>query len=136
MENTVLWTPDLSIGVNEIDEQHKEMIARVNELQTAVREGRGEAELGRIIDFAAEYVYFHFNAEEEVMKSSGYPAYDAHKTIHDSFVQDLVRIMKDFEASKNDGELVIRVAKGLDKWIRDHIKQVDQELGVFLKARQ
>lgn len=136
METVFRWTPDLSIGVHEIDTQHQQMMARVSQLQEAVQEGRGETELVSIIEFAAEYVFHHFNAEEQIMLSTEFPAYEKHKAIHDEFVDELVQIVKHFEKGTKRGDLVIRIAQNLDQWIRNHIQGMDQELGAFLKARQ
>jgi len=135
MSETFAWTPDMSVGVALIDDQHKEMFKRFNQLREAVQAGRGEEELGKIIEFAAEYVYFHFRAEEEVMKTHEYPGYAGHKKVHDGFVLDLANIMKEFEAGDNDAQLVIKVTNRLGDWIRQHIEKMDKELGEYISSK-
>ena len=41
MRQQVEWTKDLATGVNEIDDQHKELLKNMNELLVACRHGKG-----------------------------------------------------------------------------------------------
>jgi hemerythrin len=41
------WTPDLSVGIDRIDQQHKKIVALLNELYEASRPGRGGKRWGK-----------------------------------------------------------------------------------------
>lgn len=36
-----LWTPDLAVGVGEIDRQHQQLFGQIDQLVTALQQGRG-----------------------------------------------------------------------------------------------
>ena len=68
------WTNDLSAGVEQIDSQHKELIARINTLLDAMKQGRGRTEVGQTVSFLSDYVATHFGEEEKYMTSFCYPS--------------------------------------------------------------
>jgi hemerythrin len=69
----IVWTDGLSVGVKVIDQQHQEMIKRINRLLDAMQGGKGGKETEGAIEFLEEYVVVHFGAEEELMKSTPIP---------------------------------------------------------------
>jgi len=54
------WTQNLSIGVAEIDNQHKELFKRINNLLDAISQGKGKQELFAVLEFLEDYSKFHF----------------------------------------------------------------------------
>ena len=54
------WESHLSVGVDEIDEQHKLLIDKFNEFMLAYQEERGSDEMYRLFLFLDEYVISHF----------------------------------------------------------------------------
>ncbi len=61
------WTGDLAVGINKIDEQHRELFKRINDLLLAIREQRCRAEIDKTIEFLDDYARFHFSEEEQRM---------------------------------------------------------------------
>ncbi|NIS21839.1 MAG: hemerythrin family protein, partial [Thermoplasmata archaeon] len=93
----IAWTPDLATGVELIDEQHKQLIDRMNELDRAVRFSRGVPKIIKTLDFLIEYTDFHFGTEEKNMVELKYPEYEDHKENHAEFVHTLKNLEMDFE---------------------------------------
>ena len=60
------WTEDLATGVNKIDNQHKELFKRINNLLEACNQGRGKNEVEKVIKFLDDYVIIHFSEEENI----------------------------------------------------------------------
>ena len=83
----LLWKDDLATGVETIDEQHKELFARIEKLLDACNQGKGKAEVANTVDFLAEYIEIHFRDEEQIQKNSGFPEFEAHKALHDQWVK-------------------------------------------------
>ena len=81
----IKWTDELSVGVVEIDNQHKELISRVSGLLSAMSKGKGKSEVAETLDFLADYVVVHFNTEERIMKEREYPGLDHHRRQHAVF---------------------------------------------------
>jgi len=80
----VTWTPDLAIGVEVIDEQHREVFAHVARFLSTVESGRIE-ELLELLHFLGTYVEAHFRTEEDLMRESEYPDLGAHAKEHERF---------------------------------------------------
>ncbi|KAA0893549.1 bacteriohemerythrin [Oryzomonas rubra] len=132
----IAWRESLAIGVPEIDNQHKELLARFDSLLKACEAGKGMDELRRLLGFLDDYVISHFSDEESIQRSSNYPAYAAHKKEHDGFIAR-VKAVKD--EIKSEGVAVHHVTETnnmLLKWLINHISKVDAELGKYLRANR
>jgi len=126
------WTKDLQVGVETIDEQHRELFKRINDLAEAMWEGRGKEESVKVMDFLGDYVVTHFSTEEGYMSSQEYPEYAAHKRIHDKFVEDFNKLRKQFDSGDVTSDMVIKVLDETCDWLKGHIKGTDKKLGSFL----
>lgn len=126
------WTDDLSVGIELIDKQHKDLFKAVNDLSEAMWEGKGREQMQKLVEFLGEYVIFHFGAEESLMVQKNYPHYSSHKLLHDRFVEDFAQFKAKFDAGESDANLTAKVLDGTCGWLRNHIKKMDKELGAFL----
>lgn len=130
----IQWRESLSIGVEAIDAQHKELLQRFDDLLCACKEGKATGELCGLLDFLSQYVRTHFNDEEAIQRLHRYPAYEEHKREHESFVARLKALQREIS---NDGVAVHHVMETnnmLLKWLTDHISVVDKQLGHFLHS--
>jgi len=127
------WRESLSIGVAEIDNQHKELLSHFDRLLRACETGRGVDELKTLLGFLDGYVIKHFSDEEAIQRRHLYPGYSAHKLEHESFVARL-NILKG-EVGREGVALhhVIETNNLLLKWLIHHISTVDVQLGRFLQ---
>ncbi|MFH1117539.1 MAG: bacteriohemerythrin [Pseudomonadota bacterium] len=128
----IQWTEDLRVGVNKIDDQHRELFKRVNDLAQAMWDGKGKEESVTIMDFLADYVVSHFSTEEGIMAAQGYPEYAAHKKIHDKFVEDFGKLRQQFDSGDVTSSMVITILDETCEWLKGHIKGTDKKLGTFL----
>jgi hemerythrin len=81
------WNADLSVGVGEIDEQHKKLIGLINSLNDAMASGKGKDILKGILDGMVNYTSMHFKTEEKYMDEFQYGETFHHKTEHKNFVK-------------------------------------------------
>lgn len=128
------WTPSLSVGVAEIDAQHQEMFRRAERLIVALRTG-DRSEVQPLLEFLADYVIEHFEAEEREMRAAGFPEYAAHKAAHDAFRRDFEELAGEVQRSGASPLAALTLHNWISDWLRRHIAGVDQELGRFLLAR-
>jgi hemerythrin len=131
----IAWTPDLAVGVDLIDEQHKQLIEKMNELDRAVRHARGVPKIIKTLDFLIEYTDFHFGTEERNMVALGYPQYDYHKGQHTEFVTTLKNLELDFEEEGATEALAESINTFMFNWLVNHIKTVDVAFGRFLEEK-
>lgn len=131
----ITWRDSLSIGIEEIDSQHKELLQRFDRLLNACQAGQGINELKKLQIFLEEYVYTHFNAEEALQRQSGYPEYEAHLAEHAYFIDQIKKLKSETLEDGVYTHHVVETNNMLLKWFLNHIAKVDAKLGAFLKAR-
>ncbi|MFP5213430.1 MAG: bacteriohemerythrin [Acidobacteriota bacterium] len=127
------WSEDYSVNVREIDDQHKKLIGYLNELNDAMRAGNGKEVLGGILKNLVAYTSSHFAAEERLMKSNGYPDYEAHKDKHEKMTRKVLDIQKAYIDGKI--ALTLEVMTFLHDWVDKHIKGTDKKYAPFLNAK-
>lgn len=130
----LVWTQDLSVGVKEIDAQHRELFKRINSLLDAMGEGKGKGEVGRLLDFLEGYVVLHFRTEQSHMARTFYPGYRAHRKEHRDFTRDFQDIKRDLEAKGVNSILVIAVQRRICDWWHEHVSKVDKAFGNYLES--
>lgn len=69
----LIWDDNLSVGIDNIDNQHKELLNCIENLITAIEHSRSNDEIIKTLDFLEEYVIKHFTAEEEIQAKTNYP---------------------------------------------------------------
>jgi len=130
------WTPDLSVGVEKIDEQHRELFSRIGRLVAAIKSKTCKFEIGPTTQFLEEYVVEHFSDEEQLMQKVGYPDYEHHKALHEGFIRDFSALSRELESEISNYNKSAYTNKIVVDWILDHIKMVDMELGAFISGRK
>jgi hemerythrin len=127
------WSEDLRVGVADVDQQHQRLVAMVNELHTAMREGHGKDILGSIIAGLVDYTVVHFSTEERYFDAFVYPDTAAHEAQHEGFVERVA----DFQRGFDEGRLMlsIDVLDFLSTWLVEHIMVSDRAFGPFLNER-
>ncbi|MCX8031377.1 MAG: bacteriohemerythrin [Thermodesulfovibrionales bacterium] len=134
------WTEELAIGINIIDEQHKELIDRINSLVESIRQHACKYKISDTIKFLEDYVQIHFNEEEKYMLNYQYPYYGHHKSQHEFFKKELANLKPELlklEGGSKPGSYELSVATNqlVVDWILDHIANVDKKLGMYLKNK-
>jgi len=126
------WTDVLSVGVEIIDNQHKELFRRVDSLIYVMNNGKGEDDIKEIIKFLEEYVVEHFGTEESYMIKYNYPGYSLQKEQHEAFKKDFAELKRHYEINGVTLTLIIKIQQRVCDWLLNHIGQVDKEFGEFL----
>lgn len=133
----ISWREDLAIGVDQIDNQHKELLARFDLLLRSCKEGKGREEVLHLLSFLDEYVISHFGDEEKLQKKSGFPDYEEHHAEHVSFIARLADLK---ERMRTDGSVqidhVLDTNKLLLDWLLRHISVRDRAVGKHLKSQE
>ena len=127
------WTADFSVGVEEIDNQHKQLVKMINELHKAMINGEGSKRIEKIISGLAEYTIYHFGTEEKYFDKFGYPETDSHKQTHVDFVKKVSIFKSEFE--NKEVMLTIDVLDFLSTWLREHILGDDMDYSDFFISK-
>jgi hemerythrin len=126
------WDNNLSTGITSIDNQHKELFNRINQLLLAMKEGKARNEIIETLDFLEEYVIKHFTEEEMIQKKNDYPKYNIQHEQHEQFKGELKKLRETFNSKGTSSLLVLNVQKEMSNWWKSHITGMDKELGQFL----
>jgi len=127
------WSEKLSTGIAAMDEEHKQLIALLNELHDAIEDGQGKAILGRILDGLIAYTGTHFAHEESLFAETGYPDALSHKIQHEALIRQVNEIQAKFTATPT-AILPGEVLSFLKNWLTTHIQGTDKEYGPHLKS--
>lgn len=130
----IQWTDDLATGVAEIDNQHKELFKRIDQLFRARNQAKGRLEIGKTIVFLEKYVDTHFAAEEKNMVKRHYPDYAAHKAQHAYFRNNLLNIKRQIDEEGPGVHIIILTNRMVIDWLRDHIRKLDRAFGGYLQS--
>jgi hemerythrin-like metal-binding protein len=127
------WTQDLAVGQPQIDEEHRSLVAAVNDLHAALDQGRDRQEIERILVFLRGYVVRHFEQEETLMIRHRFPGAPGHFAAH----AELVLRVSDLLAALRSGREVLTeaVLAFLGTWLREHFQGQDQVFGDYLRAK-
>ena len=126
------WSPALSVGVKDIDDQHKKLVDYVNELNDAMHAGKGKDALGKVLSDLVSYTVSHFAMEERLMGQHHYENSAPHKAEHAKLVKDVSEFKKKFEAG--NAMISVEIMNFLRDWLANHIMKTDKKLGQALNA--
>ncbi|MEW6413448.1 MAG: bacteriohemerythrin [Candidatus Zixiibacteriota bacterium] len=127
------WHDSLSVGVDEIDTQHKNLLAMINRLQESISRGTGRSEIGGVLTELVRHMSEHFAAEEKLMLSAGFPYYSDHRARHYVFHKTIVNLLKGLRRDQNMSAFQLLAL--LRDWWQTHILEEDKKLGDYLSAR-
>jgi len=120
----ITWTEEYSVGIEEIDQQHKKLIRLTNGLYDAMKQGRGKDSLLLLLEELLEYTQYHFSIEEELFERYNYVAKEVHIKEHDHLKNKVQQLNVTIRTGK--GVLTIEVFNFLKDWINHHILTVDR----------
>ena len=127
------WSEELSVNIEEIDNQHQDLITLVNDVFTAVEIGKGDEILGEALNELIEFTKIHFATEVRLMKIHGYPDLASHENEHDELKNHVFKLNRRF----NDGQsfLTTTVEKFLKDELINHFQKTDMKFGSFLNDK-
>ncbi|MCX8069933.1 MAG: bacteriohemerythrin [Thermodesulfovibrionales bacterium] len=127
-----VWSEDLAVGIDEIDNQHKKLIGLINQLAILKEQQTSDREyIHSLLSELFNYTIYHFFTEEQIMENISYPEYGSHKMEH---VNLSARVVDYFERfSRGEEYLQSEIYEFLKAWLNSHIKNTDTKLGKFIR---
>jgi hemerythrin len=132
----VEWGEYLSVGVAEIDDQHKRLFDNFSVFLIACADGRSAEEVNRLFSFLGAYVVTHFTDEERLMQRLGFPDYEEHREKHQEFTRQVAALKERLENEGPTRSLVTSVSLTINGWLIEHISRMDRAIGRFVKEQQ
>ena len=134
MADLFVWSNDYSVNVETIDEQHQQLLARINGFLHSVQSGEGQEHVQSTVNFLVAYVDIHFRTEEYFMKKHAYPGYATHKSEHERLSNAVLSIAQGISDIRPSRGVVTQLVTEMGTWILEHVQKMDKTLGRFLMS--
>ncbi|MFW6006757.1 MAG: bacteriohemerythrin [Halanaerobiales bacterium] len=133
----MIWKDSYKIGIEVVDNQHRELFERLNNFLQVVRNNENLEnkidEIEKTLNFMGKYVIVHFDSEEKVQQKFNYPNYPEHHRIHEEFKQEIQEFKKQFENNKTDEDLIMEFSGRLLTWLINHVTGEDQNIAEYVE---
>jgi hemerythrin len=130
-KNSFKWKNEYSVGIEEIDRQHKEIISLIADMtRLCVIDSKESYKTFQLMLLSAiEYFHNHFWEEEKYMQERNYPAYPDHKECHEKMLKKIKEMANSL--SRDDNITIKSITAYLREWYENHIVQEDKAMGEY-----
>ena len=134
----ISWNESMSVNIEKIDSQHKDLVEIINTLFDAMKAAKGYDVLDEVINKLIDYVHYHFETEEAYFDKFEYSESQIHKDEHRYFTEQVNEFMKSFaegELTQNEGDTPVTVGlwKLLKDWFVNHVLIFDKKYAPLFK---
>lgn len=123
--SAIVWTEDMSVGVEQLDDHHRRLIDLANQLGTAIAANNTEHVTGAVLGELVRYVYYHFGEEERLMEEVGYADLATHRKHHRAMAEH-VRGLENRYNNDPDTVITADLHSFLADWLVNHIRSEDR----------
>ena len=129
------FTKEYHTGIDFIDEEHAklfEIANRAYDLLTNQFVTDKYDAIVAVLEELRDYTKYHFNHEEEYMKSINYPKRFSQLHQHTQFINKLESYnLKEIDVNQQEG--LLEILDFLALWLQGHIKGMDKKIGEAAK---
>lgn len=120
------WKPEYSVGIESMDDEHRAMMALINDVYLSLEGESGEAEIDDGLGQIFNTISMHFALEERLMRDNDYAEFEAHKRDHEKLLDQ----MRDLMDSYFDDPVIgaNRLQEQLSEWFAGHFSSFDARL--------
>jgi len=130
----ITWTPQLSVGVQPIDNDHKLLVSLINQLHDSVEDNQDRDTVGSVLNALCDYTEYHFEREEILMRVCGYPDLEKHKKAHDVMKAKVKNIQNDYAKSETM-DIGGDVLDFIKNWFTEHVQNQDKLYRSFMYGK-
>jgi hemerythrin len=123
------WNETYSVSHDDFDRQHKRLIDMINELYDAMKQGKGNEALSKLIIGLKGYTVTHFTNEERELAKINYPDLAEQISQHEAFVKKVTEFQNRLSAGKEG--LSVEMMNFLKDWLTKHIMGADKKYASF-----
>jgi len=125
------WSPEYSVNIKTIDDQHRELVNILNRLFVAVSRREGDKAIAGILDALVSYTETHFALEERLMQQAKYADTEAHIKEHKKLLAQLDQLCKKHMIEEKP--IYFEMLNFLKTWLKEHIRGVDTRYSAALQ---
>ena len=120
------WKTEYSVGVESMDDEHREMIDLINEIYDRLESDPDADQVEECLGEIFSTISMHFALEERLMRKNNYEEYQAHKADHEDLLDQIRDLMDHFAADTASG--AVKLEQGLSAWFAGHFSTFDARL--------
>lgn len=128
------WSDQYLIGNSTIDDEHKELFRLINDFHTHWVEARQPQDIAVVLNRLVQYAQLHFQHEEVIMETAGYPRLAEHQQIHEAMIDTIFRLHQSY--MDHSLHLEMETMKFVKAWMVEHILENDYLFRDFLARRK
>ena len=132
-ERLIEWREEFRIGLPEVDEEHRSMIAALNRLHRELVVGVSAVRVAGALGAIHSEISAHFALEERDMSAMGYAEYGLHKGDHERLLDEIMDILDEVVASGCYDPATL--SSRLSAWFAEHFRSFDARLHRWLAGR-
>lgn len=132
--DAIEWDERYSVGVEELDVQHRQLFRMINTLFEAPNVEVESQTISDLLSDMKEYTSCHFEAEEEYMAECGYPDIAAHILEHDYFRRKVEDLCSDTMAHRKG--VSADILQFLYEWLSAHILSCDKKYAALVSSHR
>lgn len=127
------WDGSLTVGLPEIDAQHRSILKLANQLLYAPEESLGSELANEALTELGKFLQLHFAIEEANMKQLGMPEaeFAEHHNRHEEMLKQYAEVV--IEAYENPQRKVKDIAAFVREWGIDHVVAYDLNIKKYLR---
>jgi hemerythrin len=130
------WDSKYKINVPSIDEEHKMLFTKIASILDAHSKNQITVTLlTNLLNDLNDYVKYHFEHEEDLMKEINYPKYEQHIMIH-RHMENIVKTKFDEIQTQYETFDIPQFAEFVGQWLIYHIAEQDQQIAKFIKDKK
>lgn len=126
-------TKDLETGNVLIDNEHRELLHMVNDLQEACAAGKGREFITPAANYLLQYVNKHFADEDALQREANYPGYEEHYKFHEDYKGKMEELVEQLLSTDANIASLAMLNQAIGKLI-SHIKIADRQLATYLRS--
>jgi hemerythrin-like metal-binding protein len=122
------WKDEYSVGVAEIDEQHRGINDLFTVINAAIENRESWSDVFFKLEQLREHARFHFAVEESLMRMHSYPKHAEHVDLHRHFLDKLDQL----QMTTLSRHVTMNAINYLSNWYMDHMNTQDREFIHYL----
>jgi hemerythrin-like metal-binding protein len=133
----LIWNnEDYSVNITSIDNEHKLLVALLNEIVSAMAT-QGSVNTQLIIEkltYLSGYIKIHFESEERFLILNKYPDFDEHKAEHTKLLEQITKFETRFKYENqafNEKMLLF-----LKDWLVRHMILYDKKFSNYFRGKE
>ncbi len=131
LDQLLTWNDKFSVGISEIDRQHKQMMFMINSIGEEIKNGGDFAKISPIVDELIAYTDNHFSYEENLLEKNNCPDFLPHKKNHAVLMQEITD-WRD-KAKESSPEKLKTLIGILRVWFPGHILNADKKHAAYFE---